>query len=400
VTARASSTLVVSGTSISVTTNGIAPNSGAAVATFVDANIQINPPTANNPIGTTHTLTGHVNVNAGAGSLTSAPNGTTINFTLSGPASFVGPSSCTTAGGSGSCAVVITSNTTGSTTIKASTDVSMGGVTVHRESGDAKAGDSADATKLWADDTARTDILNASGSVVTTVVAGTIVHDKVFVARAAGTPAAVPNPTGNVVFHRFSTIDCSGTATDQTVALTPGSPSTALSDDFAPAANMSYRAEYKGDANYPARTGACEPLTVTPVAEPKIAIVKNPKSQTVAVGGTATFTITVTNVGNTVLTDVHVDDPLTPNCNRTKAQIPALASMAPGASVTYSCTKTNVRAAFDNVATATGTPPTGPNVTASDTAPVKVKALTPAKKKVVKKKKPKVVSHKKPKATG
>jgi len=40
-------------------------------------------------------------------------------------------------------------------------------------------------------------------------------------------------------------------------------------------------------------------------------------------------------------------------------------------------------------------------VTATDTAPVKTKALTPAKKKVKKKKKkPKVVSHKKPKATG
>ena len=39
----------------------------------------------------------------------------------------------------------------------------------------------------------------------------------------------------------------------------------------------------------------------------------------------------------------------------------------------------------------------GPDVTASDTAPVTTKAL--ATKKVVKKK-PKVVSHKKPKATG
>jgi uncharacterized repeat protein (TIGR01451 family) len=141
-------------------------------------------------------------------------------------------------------------------------------------------------------------------------------------------------------------------------------------------------------------------LTVTPVPAPAIAIVKNPKSQTVAIGGTATFSITVTNVGNTVLTDVTVADPLTPSCNRTKADIPALASMAPGASVTYTCTKTNVRASFDNVATATGTPPSGPNVTASDTAPVTTKALTPAKKKVVAKKKPKVVSHKKPKATG
>ena len=210
----------------------------------------------------------------------------------------------------------------------------------------------------------------------------------------------MPNPTGSVIFHRYATINCSGAAVNQTVALTAGSPSTAESDSFAPTADMSYQAEYLGDANYPARTGACEPLTVTPAPAPAIAIVKNPKSQTVAAGGTATFSVTVTNAGNTVLTDVTVTDPLSPNCNRTKAEIPALASMAPGATVTYTCTRPNVRAAFDNVATATGTPPSGPNVTASDTAPVKVKALTPAKKKVVKKKKPKVVSHKKPKATG
>jgi len=176
---------------------------------------------------------------------------------------------------------------------------------------------------------------------------------------------------------------------------------------------MSYQAEYLGDANYPARTAACEPLTVTPIPPtippvspaPAIGIVKNPKGQTVAVGGTATFSITVTNIGNVTLTNVTVNDPLTTSCNRTKTEIPALASMAPGASVTYTCTKTNVRASFDNVATATGTPPSGPNVTASDTAPVKTKALTPAKKKkAVKSNKknahPKLVSHKKPKATG
>jgi uncharacterized repeat protein (TIGR01451 family) len=402
VAAHASATLTVNGTTISVATNGIAPNSGSAVATFVDANVQITPATAINPIGTTHTLTGHVNVNAGAGVFANAPSGTTINFALTGPASFAGPSNCTTVGVTGSCTIVISSTTVGTSTIKASTDVSVGGVTLHRESADGKAGDSADATKLWADDTVRTDILNASGNVVTSVVAGTIVHDKVFVATAAGTPAGVPNPTGTVIFHRFATIDCTGTpVANQTVALTAGSPSTAITDDFAPVSDMSYRADYLGDANYPARSGACEPLTVTPVAAPSIVIVKNPKAQTVAVGGTATFTITVTNAGNTVLTDVTISDPLTPSCNRTKAEIPALASMAPGASVTYSCTKTNVRASFDNVATAIGTPPSGPNVTASDTAPVKAAPLTPAKKKVVKKKKkPKVVSHKKPKATG
>ena len=70
VTAHASSTLVVGGVTLNVATNGIAPNSGDAVATFVDANIQITPATANNPIGTTHTLTGHVNVNAGTATAT------------------------------------------------------------------------------------------------------------------------------------------------------------------------------------------------------------------------------------------------------------------------------------------------------------------------------------------
>jgi uncharacterized repeat protein (TIGR01451 family) len=403
VTGHASSLLLVAGSApCSVATVGQAPNSGDAVKAFVDANIQISPLSDVNPVSSNHTLAGHVNVNAGDGSgFVSAPAGTVIGFSLvnSGGASaaFVGPSACTVASG-GSCSVVISSSTTGSTTIKAATTVVVGGVSLSRATGDAKLGDSADASKLWADATARTDILNSQGSVILSAVAGTVVHDKVFVARTAGTPASVQNPSGSVVFHRFATINCSGTAVNQTVALSVGDPSVAESDTFAVTADMSYQAEYLGDANYPARVGACEPLTVTPVPQPAIAIVKNPKSQTVAVGGTATFTITVTNTGNVVLTDVHVTDPLSPGCNRTKADIPALASMAPAAAVTYTCTRPNVRSAFDNVATAIGTPPSGPDVTASDTAPVTTRALTP--KKVVKKKKPTVVSHKKPKATG
>jgi uncharacterized repeat protein (TIGR01451 family) len=301
---------------------------------------------------------------------------------------------------------VISSSTTGTTTVKATTTVTVGGVPLTRTTGDANLGDSVDASKTWADDTARTDILNATNSVITTAVAGTVVHDRVFVARAAGTPASVPNPTGTVVFHRYATINCSGTAVNQSVALTSGSPSTADSDAFAVTADMSYQADYSGDANYPARSGACEPLTVTPVPQPAIAIVKNPKTQTVAINGTATFTITVTNTGNVTLTNVHVVDPLSPNCNRTKADIPALASMAPGAQVTYTCTRPNMKctgpgapykcAVFTNVATAIGTPPSGPDVTATDSAPVKTTPLVP--KKPVKK--PKVVSHTKPKATG
>jgi uncharacterized repeat protein (TIGR01451 family) len=402
-TLRAATAVGVGGLTLNrATGDAIGADGGDAVKTYVDANIQITPATANNPIGTTHTLAGHVNVNTGTGGYVNAPNGTTIMFSIANAggatSAFVGPSSCQTTAGSGSCTVVISSTTVGTTTVRASTNVGVGGLTLHRETADSKTGDSADAAKLWADDTARTDILNASNAVVTTVVSGTVVHDKVFIDRLTGTPAGVPNPTGNVIFHRYTTIDCTGASIDQTVALTPGAPSTAITNDFAPTADMSYRAEYLGDANYPARTAACEPLHVTPVPAPSIAIVKNPKSQTVAVGGTARFTITVTNAGNTVLTNVTVVDPTTPNCNRTSAQLPALASLAPGATVTYTCTRPNVRAAWANVATAAGTPPSGPNVTATDRAQVKVAPLAPPKKKVVKR--PKVISHKRPKTTG
>jgi hypothetical protein len=73
----------------------------------------------------------------------------------------------------------------------------------------------------------------------------------------------------------------------------------------------------------------------------------------------------VTNTGDVTLTNVTVSDPLASGCNRT------FASLAPGASQTYTCTAV-VTAEFTNVATATGTPPVGPNVSASDSAFVDV----------------------------
>src|SRR5262249_51337405 len=126
-----------------------------------------------------------------------------------------------------------------------------------------------------------------------------------------------------------------------------------------------------------------------PVTHPAISIVKNPKSQTVTSGGTATFTITVTNTGDVALTNVTVSDVLSPNCNRT------IGTLNPGQSTSYTCTKANVTAGFNNVAVATGTGG-GKTVTAQDTAPVTAKAAPLKPKKVVV---PKVVSHKKPKAT-
>ena len=108
------------------------------------------------------------------------------------------------------------------------------------------------------------------------------------------------------------------------------------------------------------------------VIAPAITIEKTPDSQTFQTGGTATFTITVTNTGDVTLTDVTVADALAPGCARTSAQLGANATLAPGASFSYECTLANVTADFTNSATATGTPPAGPDVTDTDTAGVTV----------------------------
>ena len=71
-TANATAALTVLGVALTRDTDpatagiGTGPDgSGPAVKTWVDANIQITPASANNPVGTNHTLTGHVNVDAG-----------------------------------------------------------------------------------------------------------------------------------------------------------------------------------------------------------------------------------------------------------------------------------------------------------------------------------------------
>ena len=74
-------------------------------------------------------------------------------------------------------------------------------------------------------------------------------HDKVFVTKLAGTPAAVPAPAGNVTFHRYSTIDCTGAFVDETVAL--AADGTAETSAFTATANMSYKADYARQRELP-----------------------------------------------------------------------------------------------------------------------------------------------------
>ncbi len=145
--------------------------------TVVDANIQLTPPTGTNPAGTDHVLTCHVNVNDSTGSV-SAPAGTACTGSIqNGPGSFVGSNQCTTVGTTGDCQLTITSSVTGTTTISASTDVVVGGLTLRRQTGDIHAGDSANATKDWTPTT--TTQLAALLTAVTGVGPGTSLADKV-----------------------------------------------------------------------------------------------------------------------------------------------------------------------------------------------------------------------------
>ena len=119
-----------------------------SAADAADANIQISPLTATSLVNTGHTLTGHVNVNPGTGSV-NAPDGTTISFTTaSGPGSLSAPS-CTTTGGTGSCSVTLTSAVVGTTVVNDSTTVTVSGVSLTRTT-NGVAPNSGPANETWA----------------------------------------------------------------------------------------------------------------------------------------------------------------------------------------------------------------------------------------------------------
>jgi hypothetical protein len=137
-----------------------------------------------------------------------------------------------------------------------------------------------------------------------TVYAGTTVHDVAFVTPTG--PDSAPNATGTVTFHRYATIDCTGTAVDEEVdiedQITGGIPVNTEgeinSSDFDTVAgqNLSYTAEYSGDETYAgAGPSACETLTVI-----------NPSTtldKALAFSTLVTYTYTESNDG---------DDPLDP----------------------------------------------------------------------------------------
>src|SRR6185295_3665265 len=96
----ATSDIPVNGQTITRTTNTAvntaAGGSGNANKVWVNANIAITPANATNPVGTNHVLT--ITVNALGGTIDAGPHTATASI-VSGPATFVGPNTCTYTGG-------------------------------------------------------------------------------------------------------------------------------------------------------------------------------------------------------------------------------------------------------------------------------------------------------------
>ncbi|WP_236808345.1 DUF7507 domain-containing protein [Amycolatopsis albispora] len=102
------------------------------------------------------------------------------------------------------------------------------------------------------------------------------------------------------------------------------------------------------------------------VQHPGISIEKTADEGPFHAGDQVTFTIKVTNTGDVPLTGVEVTDPIAARCART------IGDLEPGGSSTYTCTMTAPDDDVTNVATVTGTPPTGPDVSTQDDAVVDV----------------------------
>ncbi len=102
-----------------------------------------------------------------------------------------------------------------------------------------------------------TTVKDSAGNAVTSVSIGTTVHDTSTLSGGSSTI------TGTITYMRYSTADCTGTSTDETVTIGLGNivpDSSGFVTSIVGA--ISYRVSYGGDANNAPTTSACEPLTV------------------------------------------------------------------------------------------------------------------------------------------
>ena len=129
----------------------------------------------------------------------------------------------------------------------------------------------------------------------------------------------------------------------------------------------------------PAVTSTPSAATVTATPSPAIEVVKSADRTQLVAGQTITYSLTATNTGNVSLSNVSIAEsaftgsgtaPVVGGCTPV-----APVTLAPGEDLdciaTYVVSQADVDAGqVDNTATATGTPPTGPDVTDTDNAQV------------------------------
>ena len=98
---------------------------------------------------------------------------------------------------------------------------------------------------------------------VSSVAAGTTVHDQATVTGGSATP------TGTVTFDWFTNGTCTAPAAATSSPFTLDAAGVADGTTFTQTrspGSFAFRATYSGDGTYPASTGPCEPLTVTTIA--------------------------------------------------------------------------------------------------------------------------------------
>jgi hypothetical protein len=187
-----------------------------------------------------------------------------------------------------------------------------------------------------------------------------------------------PAPTGTITFDLYGPNDanCSNAPVgSDTVSVDHGAGQYSGTVHVTAPGVYRWIASYSGDANNEASSGTCndtdEDLTVI---NPSISVEKDPNTPAVVEGETATFTITVTNIGDATLDNVSVTDAQAPDCARTSAQIaadpnapnPGTATFHPNDTYSYTCTTPALDAPLDNVATACADPPVGTQVCDDD----------------------------------
>jgi uncharacterized repeat protein (TIGR01451 family) len=206
-----------------------------------------------------------------------------------------------------------------------------------------------------------------------------VIHPAILLVKNTTTPIVVSGTNATFSVTVTNTGDVALTAVTVTDALAPGCarviPSLAVGASQTINCTVAVTASFTNTASVSAKPSVgpnvtssdTEPVTVI---NPSINIGKTTATPSVTSGGTVTFSITVTNPGDTALSNVTVTDPTTPSCAR------SIGNLAAGALVTYTCTTDGLTASFINVASVTGKPVVGPDVSKSAEAGVTVVTTT------------------------